>query len=79
MKLQGTLKYIGKEPLMHTIHGDFAIHSIIDAPKVDKLPTGAVLWGTVRDYDPKQLKNLGWGDRVGTIETGHLHIGVLKE
>jgi hypothetical protein len=79
MKLQGTLKYVGKEVFMHTKYGDFSIHSIIDTPKVKDLPVGTILNGTIRDYDPKQIKNLGWGDRVGSVEPGHLHVGALKE
>jgi hypothetical protein len=78
MKIQGTLQKLDRGFCLDTTEGKFAIHSITDAPKVSKLPLGTVLHGTIRDYHPKQLEILGW-EHQGTVETGQLFIGALKE
>jgi hypothetical protein len=65
---------------LETESGDrYSIHSTIDQPKVAKLEPGTTIHGTIREYHPKQIANMGWKDRVGSIETGHLRIGALKE
>ena len=52
----------------------YSIHSIVDSPKVSKLNSGGTIFGTLRKYPQHQLEQLGWGDKVGVVEPGHLWV-----
>lgn len=52
----------------------YSIHSIVDLPKVSKLQQGCAILGTLRKYSKIQLDKLGWEDKVGVVEPGHLWV-----
>lgn len=79
MKVHGTLQKNGKEFFLTAKEtedqeaGKYAIHSIVDAPKILKLEIGAELYGDVRRYSALELQQLGWSHH-GSVEPGHLWV-----